>query len=237
MTPDLPQVIITCEHAGNMVPERYRHLFRNHRELLDTHRGYDIGALPLARRIAKALNAPLFFTKYTRLFVEANRSLHHRNLFSAMTKDIAEKDRQHILKAYYLPYRNQVDRCVRHLIQTGKQVIHLSIHTFTPVLDGKIRSTDIGILYDPGRSMEKSVSTLLINTFNSLSPPVLKCRRNYPYKGISDSLTKSLRKQFADHQYAGLEIEVNQKFHLNGDRSWKIVCNQITAVMKTAFCD
>ncbi|RJP81416.1 MAG: N-formylglutamate amidohydrolase [Desulfobacteraceae bacterium] len=237
MTPDLPQVIITCEHAGNTVPERYRHLFRNHRELLDTHRGYDIGALPLARRIAKTLDAPLFFTKYTRLLVEANRSLHHRNLFSDMTKDIAEKDRQYILNTFYLPYTNTVNRCVRDWISRKRQVLHLSIHTFTPVLDGKIRSADIGILYDPGRSMEKSVSTLLINTFKSLSPPVLKCRRNYPYKGVSDSLTKSLRKQFADHQYAGLEIEVNQKFYLNGDRVWKIVCNHITAVMKTAFCD
>jgi predicted N-formylglutamate amidohydrolase len=114
-------------------------------------------------------------------------------------------------------------------------VVHLSIHTFTPVLNGKIRSADIGILYDPGRPMEKSVCTLLIDTFKTLSPPVLKYRRNYPYKGISDSLTKSLRKQFADHQYAGLEIEVNQKFYRNKERSWRIVCNHISTVMKTAF--
>ena len=35
-------------------------------------------------------------------------------------------------------------------------------------------------------------------------------RRNYPYRGSSDGLTTTLRGLFADPDYLGIEIEVNQ---------------------------
>ena len=36
-------LVLSCEHAHNRVPARYRHLFDA--ELLESHRGYDLGAL------------------------------------------------------------------------------------------------------------------------------------------------------------------------------------------------
>ena len=47
------RLVITCEHAGNMVPERYRPLFSGHEHLLPTHRGWDPGALLLAREMSE----------------------------------------------------------------------------------------------------------------------------------------------------------------------------------------
>jgi predicted N-formylglutamate amidohydrolase len=52
-------LVITCEHGGNRIPEPYRELFHAHQALLDTHRGYDPGALIMARALAKAFSAPL----------------------------------------------------------------------------------------------------------------------------------------------------------------------------------
>ena len=37
--------LFTCEHGGNRIPAPYRRLFRGQRALLDSHRGYDPGAL------------------------------------------------------------------------------------------------------------------------------------------------------------------------------------------------
>lgn len=31
--------LVTCEHAGNEVPERWRHLFMGEEKLLTSHRG------------------------------------------------------------------------------------------------------------------------------------------------------------------------------------------------------
>ena len=36
----------------------------------------------------------------------------------------------------------------------GRRVIHISSHSFTPELDGKVRSADVGLLYHPGRHGE-----------------------------------------------------------------------------------
>ena len=41
--------LITCEHGGNRIPPRYRDLFAGCEALLQSHRGYDPGALTLAR--------------------------------------------------------------------------------------------------------------------------------------------------------------------------------------------
>ena len=32
----------------------------------------------------------------------------------------------------------------------GRRVIHISSHSFTPELNGKVRRADVGLLYDPG---------------------------------------------------------------------------------------
>jgi predicted N-formylglutamate amidohydrolase len=71
-------LLITCEHGGNSVPPRWRPLFRGHRALLDSHRGWDPGALPIARALAREMNAPLIYSTISRLLVELNRSPHHR---------------------------------------------------------------------------------------------------------------------------------------------------------------
>ena len=47
--------LITCEHGGNRIPAPYRRLFRGQRALLDSHRGYDPGALVMAKALASGL--------------------------------------------------------------------------------------------------------------------------------------------------------------------------------------
>src|SRR5258706_969327 len=53
-------LIVTCEHGGNRIPRRWATLFRGRRTWLRSHRGYDLGAAPVAKHVADALHAPLF---------------------------------------------------------------------------------------------------------------------------------------------------------------------------------
>jgi hypothetical protein len=46
-------------------------------------------------------------------------------------------------------------------------------------------------------------------------------RRNYPYQGKADGFTTFLRRQFASDQYAGIEIEVNQRWVLTDKAAWR----------------
>ena len=91
-------------------------------------------------------------------------------------------------------------------------IVHLGIHSFTPVLNGKVRNTDIGILYDPSRPQERAYAQVIKSEIKRLYP-TMKVRFNYPYKGTTDGLTTTLRKKFGQ-RYVGIEIEINQKFFL-----------------------
>ncbi|MEQ8534983.1 MAG: hypothetical protein RIB86_24225, partial [Imperialibacter sp.] len=43
---------------------------------------------------------------------------------------------------------------------------------------------------------------------------------NEPYLGKSDGFTTFLRKEFDDSSYAGIELEVNQKFYIGNGHQW-----------------
>src|SRR3954470_8127937 len=97
------RLVITCEHAGNIVPERYRPLFAGHEHLLPTHRGWDPGALMLAREMAERFAAPLYFEETTRLLADLNRSGGTPTLHSEPTRDLPLHERREILDVYYHP--------------------------------------------------------------------------------------------------------------------------------------
>src|SRR5512132_1532652 len=109
---DADRYLVTCEHGGNDVPPRYRYLFEGIEHLLDTHEGYDPGALALAETLANTLAAPLVASTTTRLLVELNRSLGHPRLYSEGSRRAPPEVRRDILQEFYLPYRERVERYV-----------------------------------------------------------------------------------------------------------------------------
>jgi len=68
-------LVITCEHGGNRIPALYRGLFQAQQPLLDTHQGYDPGALVMARALAKALAAPLVASTVSRSIDSGRRAI------------------------------------------------------------------------------------------------------------------------------------------------------------------
>ena len=147
-------MLVSCEHGGNRVPGCYRRLFHDLQRLLKTHRGYDFGALLMAREIAASFKAPLVASTTTRLLVDLNRSIGHPRLHVEAVRNASREERQQILADHYLPYRRQVEVLVGKAIARGRRVIHVSSHSFTSELNGKVRTADVGLLYDPARPGE-----------------------------------------------------------------------------------
>ncbi|MBW8364695.1 MAG: N-formylglutamate amidohydrolase [Rhizobium sp.] len=212
-------VLITCEHGGNRIPTRYHSLFAGFEALLHSHRGYDPGALAVARKLARVLDAPLFVSTTSRLLIDLNRSIGHPKLYSEATRDAPAAVRREILDRHYLPYRTAVEAHVAAAIARGSRVIHLASHSFTPVLDGIVRNADIGLLYDPARAGEAELCRRWQARLKSQALE-LKVRRNYPYTGKSDGFTAFLRRRFPSDLYVGIELEINQKHVLPGGRRW-----------------
>lgn len=222
MTTSRPwRLFLSCEHGGNEVPAEYRHLFAGHEEVLRTHRGWDIGGLELSRALAAELDAPLEAATVTRLLVDLNRAPHNRRaLFSEFTRDLAKEEKERILARYYDPYRRRVEENVRHILRDERDVVHLSLHSFTPEFHGERRSADLGLLYDPARPRETAFCLAWQQILQELAPE-LRVRRNYPYRGVTDAMITHLRRHLPAERYLGLELEVNQALAEAGGPQWE----------------
>lgn len=212
--------IISCEHATNDVPAAYRELLGADCALLGSHRGYDPGALEFAGLLADTMGSPLFVGRVSRLLVDLNRTLgNHRSPPIPSRPALSCSQRAEILSQYYHPYRQQVERAVADRLAQGKRVLHLSIHSFTPVLAGVTRSTDVGFLYDPRRPLEKEFCGRWRARLAAREGS-WRLRRNYPYRGSSDGFVTALRRKFPAERYLGLELEINQHYPLNDQEGW-----------------
>jgi len=210
-----PSLLFTCEHGGHEVPGEFAGWFAEGQAVLSSHRGWDAGALPLARSLASWWNAPLEYATVTRLLVDLNRSPHNPRVWSEFSKRADPSVRAGLLERYHRPYRERVMRRIADLSTGGSFVLHVSVHTFTPELNGAERSTDVGVLFDPRRAAERSLAADWLGGLRS-GLPHLTVHRNQPYRGRADGFTSALRRIFPDDVYAGVELEVNQK-HLGTD--------------------
>lgn len=209
-------LLVTCEHGGNDVPAEFAHLFCAHQRLLATHRGYDLGILPVAQALAQRLKAPLQCATVTRLLVDLNRSTTSRTLFSEVVRELDETMQADILDRYYRPYREEAIRQAGELIAGRAPLLHLSLHSFTPVLHGVTRNAGLGLLYDPRRAGELALARAWQQAWR-VRRPDCRVRLNYPYRGKGDGLVKTLRDRHGADRYLGFEIELNQA--LLGDAS------------------
>ena len=213
-------LILSCEHATNDVPAQYRPLLADCRDQLNTHRGYDPGALDFARLLAATFAAPLFAGRTSRLLVDLNRSLaNHRSPPIRSGSHLSLTVREELLARYYHPYRRQVEAAVTNNLRDKQTVLHLSIHSFTPVLDRVERTADIGFLYDPKRIREKEFCRKWAAGLTARNAG-WRLRKNYPYRGISDGFVTALRKNFPEQRYLGIELEINQIYPLAQKADW-----------------
>jgi len=224
--------LVTCEHGGNRIPARYRRYFAGREALLRTHRGYDPGALAMARELAQQLNAPLYYATVSRLLIDLNRSIGHPRLYSGAVRDAGA--RREILERYYLPYRSEVEAAIAQAVAQGARVVHFSSHSFTPVLDGEVRNADVGLLYDPGRAAERELCVRWRAALQRAVPEI-RVRRNYPYAGKSDGFTSYLRRRFGPGDYVGIELEINQRHVFHNGRPWREQRAAILAALRAAL--
>lgn len=222
------KLLLTCEHAGNNVPAAFTKLFEGHEDILKSHKGYDIGALDLYNTL-NPIADKCFSDETTRLLIELNRSLHHPKLFSSITRGLDDAVKAKIIKHHYLPYRDQIENFIQDFVMAGRQVLHVSVHSFTPVFNGEERDADIGLLYDPKRKAEQAFCKYWKKELQRQQEGLM-IRYNYPYLGIADGLTTYLRRKFKGNEYMGVELEVNQKLVTQGE-SW----NQLKENIKVAL--
>jgi predicted N-formylglutamate amidohydrolase len=219
------KLIVTCEHGGNYLPKGFRNYLTDTKGN-NTHRAFDAGALDLYKEISSAYSDFCAYSDLSRLLIDFNRSLSNRKIFSKYSSYFPN-EKKTLLIEHYNNYRNRVIDFIEHNITDTTTIIHISTHTFVPVLFGIERNNDIGILYDPRIKSERNLAIKWKQILSELSTE-LKIRCNYPYLGKSDGFTTYLRKLFKIN-YLGIELEVNQK-HVKHN---KVIINVKDIILKS----
>ena len=67
MKVSIKHTLLSCEHGGNSIPAAWRYLFKGKQSILDSHRGWDPGALVCAKRLSAKLDIPLISSTTSRL--------------------------------------------------------------------------------------------------------------------------------------------------------------------------
>lgn len=204
-------LVLTCEHAGNQIPSTFQYLFNGADEELKSHTGWDPGALEITKALAEQFGADYFSYEYTRLLIEVNRSEKHPQLYSTFSRKLMPQDKNYLLKTYYQPYRRKIEGVIRDFNEENFTVLHVAVHTFTPVWEGKEREVEVGLLYDEQREDEAAFCHAWLEEIKNMDSSK-EVRFNEPYKGADDGFTAYLRTRFTQKNYLGLEIEVSQKF-------------------------
>lgn len=227
------RLVVSCEHGGHDVPARWRCCFRGRAALLRSHRGWDPGALVLARTMARRFGVPAIATTTTRLLVDTNRSAGHPQRFSEATRGLPASERARIVAEHWAPHRARVETSVEAAMQGRALAMHVACHSFTPVLDGVARHTDVGLLFDPRRSHEAAVARAWQTALRARIPG-LRVHRNRPYRGVADGLPTAFRRLHVDGRYAGIELEVSQAL-LRDARRWGLVTRVLAATLLEAL--
>ncbi len=224
-----PSLVISCEHASDRVPAAFRDVLPASYIRRSGHRAVDFGAAAAAGRLARALGAPLVLGRVTRLLVDLNRSAHHPRLFSERTRLLSPTTRARILARHWRPYRDRVQALVAERIAARSRVLHLSVHSFTPRLDGRTRPTDASLLYDPARGPERAFARMWLDDLRHALPE-LRLHANRPYRGSADGFTTHLRRSHSSLSYLGLELELNQRYR--GSETWEAVVAAVIATLR-----
>jgi predicted N-formylglutamate amidohydrolase len=217
--------LISCEHASNAVPACWQHLFRGHSDLLDSHRGFDRGSLEMGQALSRHTGAPLLVGKVTRLLVDLNRSAAHPRHFSEFTRALPAVDRFELDETFWQPHWQ---RYRQYLDSLPGRIVHVACHSFTPVIQGRTRAADIGLLYDPARAAERAWCRRLADRIREALPG-LRVRMNYPYRGTSNGMGQQHRPHYDDRRLVTMELEINQA--LCDRHDWPVIIRGLSTAV------
>ena len=177
-------VLILCDHASRHVPAELDNLGLEESQLR-RHIGWDIGAADVSRRLAGLMDAPAVLSGVSRLVIDCNRPPDSPASIPAESDGVpvpgngglGEAERQRRIERFFRPYHCEIERRLAEFAARGIVPAVISLHSFTPVMNGFQRPWHVGLLWDrDGRMALPLIASLGRD-------PSLIVGDNQPYSG------------------------------------------------------
>ncbi len=148
-------ILLVCDHASCRFPLSLGDMG------LDPfarrcHLAVDIGAGPLTECLASSLGVTAVMQQYSRLIIDCNRELMDPGAFLQFgdgvlvpgNRGLSQADKDARADAIYWPYHLAIEQQIKRLTAIGPAPAFITVHSFTPVMDGISRPWQMGVLWD-----------------------------------------------------------------------------------------
>ncbi len=176
--------LVVCDHASRAFPGAMQRLGLPPLQTWE-HIAWDIGAGEIARGISNALDAPAVLAGYSRLVVDCNRPPYHEESIRGESdgwvipgnQALDELERRARLACFFDPYHEAIAAMLGGYRARGVAPLMVSVHTFTPLMAGRLRPWHVGVLWDK----DESSARYMIERLGAIDGVVVG--DNEPYSG------------------------------------------------------
>jgi predicted N-formylglutamate amidohydrolase len=178
-------LMLIADHARNALPAEYGDLGLPAEEFR-RHIAYDIGVEAVTRRLAALLDAPAVMAGFSRLLIDPNRGEDDPTLIRQIydgtivpgNYPMSDQERARRLETFHKPYHDAVGAMSASIAAaSGRSPFLVSVHSFTPSMQGRTRPWHVGILWD---SDDRAVRPMM----EALgADPSIVVAENEPYDG------------------------------------------------------
>lgn len=226
------RVILACEHASRFVPPFLDGLGLDPKAAL-SHAAWDIGALYVAKGLAKRLDAPLVAGRISRLVYDCNRPPHADDAIPARSEafdvpgnhDLTEADRASRVTHVYDPFHDALSAVIA---ERQNPSVLVTMHSFTPIYNGKHREVELGLLHGTDDRLARS---MLVHTGQTGWLSAL----NQPY-GPKDGVLHTLDRHAIPAGLLNVMIELRNDLLLEPS-DIQIAVDRLAAVLNAALED
>ncbi len=200
--------VLVCDHASNRIPRQLASLGLTPDQLLQ-HIAWDPGAAEVARGLAARIDAPLILSGYSRLAIDLNRPLESPESITEQSagvpipgnRGLTPQSRAGRVAALFEPYHQAIARLLGGRV--GRPTLLISIHSFTPALNGEPRPWQVGVAHGRDCRLADLLRPALGRNGNLLVGD------NQPY-GVDDAHDYTLPTHGEDRGIPHAMIEIRQ---------------------------
>jgi predicted N-formylglutamate amidohydrolase len=224
-------VLIVCEHASRTLPQQFGDLGLP-QDALTSHIAWDPGALAVARGISAALDATLIHQRFSRLIYDCNRPPESPGAMPEVSEiyqipgnqRLSAEERDARTQALYIPFHDGIRALIRNRSARGQDSVIVTVHSFTPVYNGKERAVELGILNDE----DSRLADRMLQA--AAEAPLYRTERNEPY-GPQDGVTHTLILHGISNGLRNVMIEVRNDL-IADDTGQGVMADYLTGLLQ-----
>ncbi len=208
-------LLLICDHASNRVPEALAGLGLS-QDRLNEHIAWDIGAAALTRALSARLDATAVLARYSRLVIDCNRAPTAHDLIPLVSDGVEIPANANLsadehalrLENYHAPYHAVVEQVLAEREATEPFTAMVSVHSFTPRMNGESRPWHLGLLFDNDERLALALQAECADVDGYV------VGLNQPY-APSDGIYYTLARHAAPRQMLNVMLEVRNDLLAN----------------------